>query len=110
LQLESLVNGASYEHQRREADPFNTPAQDGGFEVFILSELATLKDGDRVDDAQAPVELSAGDVVAHTLSSSKAIGQAEEAVNGRTCRQYSMTSSGMWCWRNVSRISSRTTM
>jgi hypothetical protein len=47
----------------------------------------TLSSGSVVDDTHASVELSAGDVVVHTLSSSKTIGQAEEVVEGRTRRK-----------------------
>jgi hypothetical protein len=86
LHLEWTVNGASFFFGRgRETDPFNSPAKDSGLEVFCLGELATLENLDRVDDAQATVELSTGDVVVHALSGGKTMVPREEnSVEGRT--------------------------
>lgn len=83
LQLESIVNGASY-WQGGEADPFDRPAEHGGLEVFHLSELAALEDRDRVNNTQASVELSTGDVVVHALWGGETLAQRKE--EGRTRR------------------------
>ena len=85
LHLELVVNGASFWHGGREADPFNSPTKDGGLEVFRLCELATLEDRDGVDDAHAAVELSTRYVIVHTLSGSKTWARrGEETLEGRT--------------------------
>ena len=85
LHLELVVNGASFWHGGREADPFNSPTKDGSLEVFRLGKLATLEDRDGVDDAHAAVELSTRYVVVHALSSGKTWAKGEEkTLEGRT--------------------------
>ena len=69
-----------------EADPFDSPAEDGSLEVFWLRKLATLENSGRVDDAQASVELSAWDIVVHALSCGKTLMPREKLIVGLTRR------------------------
>ena len=65
-----LGGGAEGEGKEEETDPCNEPADDGCLEVFQLCELTTLEDGERVNDAQTPVEYSTQvwDIIIYHLS------------------------------------------
>jgi hypothetical protein len=73
--------GAMIEGKRKEAHPFNRPAEDGCFEVLCLGEFATFENSDRVNDAQSPIELSTGYVVIHALWVIRFVGPKKRKKN-----------------------------
>ena len=67
LELERTMKLDNWGKSGEKTHPFNRPPEDGCLEVFLLGQLATFEDGDRVDDTQPSVEFTTWDVVVHTL-------------------------------------------